>query len=101
MAKPVMGGATIDGRKPLPSIQIHEYGTRGSEGNATLKQSDVAEQGASDPGTGKKLDPKPSTPDLNSPKAEGERISTGTTAEEQKKRLAARMYPSSRGLGEY
>ena len=45
--------------------------------------------------------PQASQPDLNTPKAAAERVSTGTTAEEQKKRLAGSMYPSSRGLREY
>lgn len=98
-----ISGATVDGKKPIPSLQIHDYGVRGGAKEAAPSGPQVAGEGAGPgDGSGKHIaTPAPSTPPLNSPAADAERISTGTTAEEQKKRLAARMYPSSRGLGEY
>lgn len=99
MAKVHMGGATINGRRPPIAIDIHDYGTHGSaKNNLGFKASMVANEGATDPGTGRKMTPAPSTPPLA---GSAEVQTRGTTAEEMKKKLAASMYPSSRGSRDY
>lgn len=98
MAKVQMGGATVNGRRPAIKVDIHDYGTSGTARKAGLKSSMVGNEGATDPGTGRKLEPKPSTPPLA---GSAEVQTRGTTAEEMKKKLAASMYPSSRGTRDY
>lgn len=98
MAKVHMGGATVNGRRPAIKVDIHDYGTSGGRRKATLTSSMIATEGASDPGTGRKMTPKPSTPPLA---GSAEVQTRGTTAEEMKKKLAASMYPSSRGTRDY
>lgn len=88
-------GATINGRKPVVSEQVHEHGVRGGSGEAPHKQAHAAGMGAHDPGTGKKEEPNEGG---NGPVAgKPETLTRGTSVEEQRKRLAKRLYPSSRG----
>lgn len=87
-----MGGATVNGRKPYPAATVHEFGSVTAAVQSKPKQAQVAGEGASDPGTGKKIDPKPSTPNL-APTIEVQ--SSGTTAEEARKKLVASFYPST------
>lgn len=94
-----MGGATVNGMKPIVSETVHDYGNRGAARPAPFKDAQIAEGGATDPGTGKKVAPTPSKPDLTQP-GDGQN-STASTAESMKKRLAGRMYPSSTGLQEF
>ena len=94
----MISGATVNGRKPLPGATVEPVGTTGGTGAAPLKAADVAGMGAKTTTTGQHIaKPGESTPPLNSPAASAERITTGTTAEEQRKKLAKKMYPSSNG----
>lgn len=95
-----MNGATVDGRKPIVSERVHDYGHRGAAGQAKPKAGQVAAEGAANPGTGKKAAPAESQPALAG-RPEVQDGTRGTTAEEQRKRLAQTMYPSSNGLRRY
>lgn len=103
MASGPMSGATVNGRKPIAANVVHDYGTRGSSKDSTPQASQVGAMGARDPdpGAGKHIaTPGQSKPDLaGSPEVLPG--STGTTVEEQRKKLAGRMYPSSRGLRQF
>lgn len=98
MAKVQMGGATVNGRRPAIKVDIHDYGTSGQTRRVAPKSSMIGNEGARDPGTGRKAAPTPSTPTLA---GSAEVQTRGTTAEEMKKKLAASMYPSSRGSRDY
>lgn len=107
MARKHESGATVNGRKPVPKMTVHDYAQNGHAERKRPEESQIEGAGAkkhevASPGVNlpNKVGEKTSG-DLNGPKAAGERISSGTTKEEQKKRLAAQMYPSSRGLREY
>lgn len=103
MASGPMSGATVNGRKPIAANVVHDYGQNGAAKDTQLQQSQVAGMGARDPdpGAGKHIaNPTGSKPPLAG-SAEVQAGTTGTTAEEQAKRLAGRMYPSSRGLRQF
>lgn len=92
----MISGATVNGRKPLPGQQVESFGTRSAD--AKPSAGTVANEGAKTTTTGQHIaKPGESTPPLNSPAASAERITTGTTAEEQRRKVAKRMYPSSNG----
>lgn len=103
MASGPMSGATVNGRKPIAANVVHDYSKNGSSKDSTPKASQIAGMGARDPdpGAGKHIaTPGQSKPELaGSPEVQSN--TTGTTVEEQRKRLAGRMYPSSRGLRQY
>lgn len=87
-------GATINGRKPLPGATVQTEGVRVADAASSPKASQVAGAGATDSGTGKHIpNPGESAPALAGPNSGV--ISTGTTAEEQRKRLTMKMYPSA------
>lgn len=92
-------GTTVNGRKPIATNVVHDYGHRGGAGTSSPKQSQIAGQGARDPGTGRHM--QNSTESRPNLAPTSQVITTGTTAEEQRKKLASSMYPSSRGLRQY
>lgn len=86
-------GATIDGRKPVPGMTVTQGASNGGASPSTPKQSQVAAEGATDPGTGRRMEPTPSTPALaGSPEVQ----TTNTTAEERRKKSLGAMYPSAK-----
>lgn len=98
-------GATVNGRKPIPSAtNIVTNGRTGSDPEPGVKASQIAGEGAGPgDGGGTKIAPGPASPPLNSPAAAAERTTTGTTAEEQdsrQKRMAV-LYPTAKGSKQY
>lgn len=103
MAKNIPG-ATVNGKKVYPKANVVEpVGHLGATRESAPKASQVANLNGKTYTTGQRLPkPGPSKPDLAAnAAAERQNGTTGTTAEESKKRLAAKMYPSSSGLREF
>lgn len=89
------GGVTKNGCIEYPKPAIAADGQHAGSGSSQPKGSQVGSEGASDPGTGKKMAPGEygngtlaGKPEVQTP---------GTTMEEQRARAASRMYPSSKG----
>jgi hypothetical protein len=91
-------GTTTNGRINYPSAgKVLEVGKRGGDGVTKLNAGQAAGYGAHDPGTGRKMKPDEAGNGTVAKAPEVNPGTKGTSSEEQRKRLAKRMYPSSSG----
>lgn len=95
-------GATDKGRIVYPKAKIAVDGQRGgADGETQPKASQVANLNGKTQVAHKSPTYGESKPELAENAAAERQNSEGTTSEEQRKRLAMKMYPSSTGLRVY
>lgn len=93
-------GATTNGRYNYPEAfpgDVHKIGHEGAHRESKPKAHQVSSMGAHDPGTGRKHEPGENGNGTVKGGDDTQPDSKGSSTEEQRARLARRMYPSSSG----